>query len=324
MEPEEAPSIDEGTLHKIQRIDARRVWRHEALQFTPWLEENIEQLNEALGLEIALSGREERVGAFAVDLYGTDLQTSRPVVIENQLEDSDHSHLGQLLTYAAGLKAGVVMWVCPKFREEHRAALNWLNEISPETVGFYGVEVEILEIDGKRGANFKPLIMPAIVPGVTVVTRGGQSERAGVYQVYFARLLEELKERLPGATTASKTQATNWFSFSSGRGGVMFGWSFTAGSRFRTELYIDTGDSERNLAILEALLADQDAIEREVGVSLDGERLEHARAKRIAAYAPHSASILGSEDELSRLRDWAVNMMIQFVRVFRPRLQRLP
>ncbi len=136
-------------LNHLSRIDARDVWKHEAAEFTPWLLEHIDELNEAAGLEIELSGREERVGHFAVDLFGRDVQTGHPAIIENQLDITDHQHLGQLLTYAAGLKAGTIIWIAPKFREEHREALAWLNEISPPDVSFFGVELEVLEIGGQ-------------------------------------------------------------------------------------------------------------------------------------------------------------------------------
>jgi hypothetical protein len=147
-------------LGRLVRRDAREVWAHEAHEFTPWLLEHIDQLNEAIGFEIEISAREERVGPFAVDLYGKEVQTGHPAIIENQLEPSDHSHLGQLLTYAAGLKAGVIVWVTPKFRDEHRAALSWLNEISPQEVNFFGIEIEILEINGQRAPNFKSVVEP--------------------------------------------------------------------------------------------------------------------------------------------------------------------
>jgi hypothetical protein len=118
--------LPSASLGRLRRIDTREVWRHEASEFTPWLLDQIDELNEALGVEIELSGREERVGPFAVDLYGTEVQTGHPAIIENQLGPTDHNHLGQLLTYGAGLKAGLIIWIAPKLRDEHWEALNWL------------------------------------------------------------------------------------------------------------------------------------------------------------------------------------------------------
>lgn len=318
-----AASIKSGDLGRLQRRDAREIWTHEALEFTPWLEQHMEQLNEAIGFEIELSGREERVGPFAVDLYGQEVQTGYPAIIENQLEPSDHTHLGQLLTYAAGLKAGVIVWITPKFRNAHRAALNWLNEISSQDVNFFGVEIEVLEINGQRAPNFKLVVQPndwlvsrAIPPGPG--GSGGASDKMLAYQAYFADLLEELKAHVPGITMASKTRAQNWFQFASGKHGVYFDWSFTGDSRFRVEVYIDTQDRDRNLAIFEALRPYREELEQAIACPLEWELLEQRRAKRIVAYAPFNVSILSSEDDLRRLKEWALTTTIRFVEVFRP------
>jgi hypothetical protein len=208
------------------------VWSHEAQHFTPWLEQHIDQLNEAIGFEIELIGREQRVGPFAVDLYGREVQTGHSVIIENQLGPTDHLHLGQLLTYAAGLKAGVVIWIAPKFRDEHREALAWLNEISPEDVNFFGIELEILEINGQRAANFKTVAQPNTwQKALSTVGRGGSadvSELMLAYQAYFADLLEALKAASSGITAASKTQPDSWFSFAAGKSGVNFSLAFVS------------------------------------------------------------------------------------------------
>src|SRR5205807_6845684 len=184
-----SPSINPSELGRVRRLDAREVWAHEATAFTPWLRQHIDQLNESLGLEVELTGREEKVGPFAVDLYGKEVQTGHPAIIENQLEPTDHGHLGQLLTYAAGLKAGVVVWVAPKLREEHQEALKWLNDITPESINFFGVELEILEINGQRAPNFKTVVQPNSWQKARSVVSGsdaGTSKQRLAYQAYFA------------------------------------------------------------------------------------------------------------------------------------------
>ena len=126
-------------LGKLKRIDPRSVWPREDHDFTPWLRDHIELLSEAVGLELDLVETESPVGSFAVDLYAKDLNTGGWVIIENQLEQTDHSHLGQLMTYAAGKEAGAVIWISPRFRDEHRQALDWMNEITGDTVSFFGI-----------------------------------------------------------------------------------------------------------------------------------------------------------------------------------------
>jgi len=321
-------SISVAQLGRLRRRDPREVWSHEALDFTPWLQEHIEQLNEAIGFEIELTGREEKVGPFAVDLYGTEVQTGHPAIVENQLEPTDHTHLGQLITYAAGLKAGVIVWITPKFRDEHRAALNWLNEISPQDVNFFGVELELLEINDQRAPNFKLAVQPNNWLGSRALTAAGgaagvASERQLACQAYFAKLLEGLKARSPGITAASRTQPQNWFGFASGKAGMSFNWVFSR-DRLRVELYIDSGDQARNLAIFDYLLADRESIEQELDMKLEWDRLENRRAKRIALYSPTPAPLTGEPGTLAPQQEWAVSTMLKVVQAFRPRLKAMP
>lgn len=133
-------------LEKLESVPLKTYWDSEAGEFTPWLAENIKLLCDALGLDgLEVEGTERSVGAFKADILCKDDQNNW-VVIENQLTQTDHNHLGQILTYAAGLQASTVIWVAEHFRPEHRAALDWLNERAGEGAAFYGVEVELLRI----------------------------------------------------------------------------------------------------------------------------------------------------------------------------------
>src|SRR5215218_6109899 len=116
-----------GPLGRLKRVDARTVWTSEAQHFTPWVKANIETLSDALGLELELPEIEVPVGNFACDVVAQEVGNEHKVIIENQLEPTDHGHLGQLLTYAAGLDARAIVWISPQFRPEHRQAIDWLN-----------------------------------------------------------------------------------------------------------------------------------------------------------------------------------------------------
>ena len=138
-----------SALGRLSRVDVREVWLREAVGFTPWLaqEENLQLLAETINMQLVLEAKEKPVGMFRADIIARDVYTGHPVLIENQLERTDHGHLGQLLTYAAGLKAMSIVWVSTLFTDEHRAALDWLNEITSSSMAFYGLEMELWQID---------------------------------------------------------------------------------------------------------------------------------------------------------------------------------
>jgi hypothetical protein len=135
-------------LGRLEKIDLRTFWKKESTDFTPWLakDENIQMLSEVIGIELEVQSQEESVGPFSADILCKDTINDHFVLIENQLERTDHTHLGQLMTYAAGLDAVTIIWIAQKFTEEHRAALDWLNRITDETFTFFGIEIELYRI----------------------------------------------------------------------------------------------------------------------------------------------------------------------------------
>ena len=135
-----------GRLEEIR--DLRNAWPHEALDFTPWLaeDENISILGDAVGMEIAVDETESAVGDFSVDIMATEVGTGRKIIIENQLEDTDHDHLGKLITYASGKSADIVIWVVKRAREEHRSAIEWLNNHTDENIALFLVEIKLYQI----------------------------------------------------------------------------------------------------------------------------------------------------------------------------------
>lgn len=142
-------------LGKMEEIkDLRAVWPHEANDFTPWLaeDENMNLLADSIGLEIAVDETESSVGDFNVDIFASEVGTERKIIIENQLEDTNHDHLGKLITYASGKGADVVIWVVKHARAEHRAAIEWLNNHTDENIGFFLVEVKLYRINGSDPA----------------------------------------------------------------------------------------------------------------------------------------------------------------------------
>jgi hypothetical protein len=147
-------------LGKLQRVDLREIWTKEHIDFTPWLAENLHVLGEAIGIELELETVEKNVGAFRADILAKDVQTDEWVLVENQLERTDHGHLGQLMTYAAGLKAKTIVWIASQFAEEHIAALDWLNSITGDNVRIYGLQIELWRIETSVAPKFDIICRP--------------------------------------------------------------------------------------------------------------------------------------------------------------------
>lgn len=304
----------------IEQVDLRMIWPGEASHFTPWLAEHIADLGTALGMELELLEREAPVGGFSLDLLARDLGRERLVVIENQLEPTDHAHLGQLLTYAAGYKAGAVVWIAKELREEHRQALDWLNQHTERGTDFFGVVIELLKIDGSRPAyNFRLVAFP------NEWGKGGGdgrsiSPRGEAYRIFFQDLIDELREehRFTGARIA---QPQNWYSFASGFAGMSYSFSFAMNHRVRAELYIGTGDAERNQSIFDKLVESSEQLETDFGLPFEWEPLEEKLACRVAIYRP--GSIDDESAVLDEIRDWAIERLLGFKATFDPALGRL-
>jgi hypothetical protein len=251
------------------------------MDFNPWLAEHIDELGKALGLDLELVQTEGAVGDFAVDLVAKEVGSNRRVVVEKQLAATDHSHLGQLVTYAAGLEAEVVVWVSPEFREEHRQALDWLNRVEG-AAEYFGVVLELIRVD-----NSNPAVSLRVVSSPKSWSRGAArkldgelSSKRAAYQAFFQQLIDRLRVQHK-FTNAKAGQPQNWDSFSSGTRGFVYSAKSASDGRLRVELYIDLGDVEQNKAAFDKLLVEPAAIETALGQPLEWERLDTKRAARI-------------------------------------------
>ena len=304
----------------LRRVDPSTVWRNER-HFSAWLKDNIGLLSDEVGLDIDLVETEVRIGGFAADLVGREAATKNPVAIENQLSRTDHDHLGKLLTYASGVDAGTLIWIATEIRDEHRQTLEWLNRVSREGVYFFGIELQPIQVDDSLPApHFNIVVGPPAIktPPVEQVTPRMQS-----YHDFFSDLLEKLKARKPGITSASKVGYDSWFGLSAGRTGFGISITFAQRNRFRVELYIDTGDREKNKGAFDALLESRTDIEKSLGADVAWERLDAAQASRMAVYWPESVNVLEAESKLNELKDWAIETADRFKQVLGPRIAEL-
>ncbi len=205
------PKLTAIELGKIERVDDLRVaWPREAQDFTPWLAENIEELGEALGMELVSEGMEVPVGSFALDVLATatDVSQNQTVVIENQLGTTDHDHLGKLLTYAAGKTADVIVWLAKEFRGEHRQALDWLNQRTGEDCQFFGVAVELWKIGDSPLAPYFNLVSAPNEWSKLLKTAHPLTEEDEMNSEFRRLLIERFKQEDPLLMARKRTTGT--------------------------------------------------------------------------------------------------------------------
>lgn len=266
-----------GTLKKI--TDLRSIWPHEALNFTPWVAENVDLLADAVGLDITVDETESSVGDFNVDIYASETGTDRKIIIENQLEDTDHDHLGKLITYASGKGADVVIWVVKHAREEHKAAVEWLNNHTDDKIGFFLCEMKLFQIGDSQ-----------IAPAFTVVERPNdwtkeirktasanstQQQRLEYWQAFndyaftdanFSRIFNKRKPTMD-----------HWMDFSIGSSACHIAVSqIQKRKAVDVELYIND-DKE----LFKSLFAHKDEIEKNMEMELEWKELPERKASRI-------------------------------------------
>ena len=273
-------------LGKIQEVDLREVWPHEANSFTPWLEEYPEELGEVLVLDLEFV-REKPIGKFSLDLFGTDLTTGRRVVVENQLETSNHSHLGQLLTYAGGVEPSIIVWVAKSIRSEHRAALEWLNSVTGTETLFFGVEVKAVRIGDSIPAPMLDVVVEPNSWSKEVKSSGVgslESAKSRTYAEFWRAFIEKASADLPEFATRT-AWTRNWLPTGGGMSGVNLNLVFHA-QGVRIEIYLGSADPAINQDRFERILTSRTEIEAELGQSLQWEQLEGKKACRISLYGP--------------------------------------
>ena len=287
---------------RLEQVDLRQVWSHEAHSFTPWVLANADRLSEALGMDLELEAAEHPVGSFSLDLIGRDLETGQRVIIENQLEGTDHTHLGQIMTYAGGTDPKVIVWIAKSFREEHAAALQWLNENTDEEINFYGIEVSAVQIDDSRPAALFNLVVRPNSWEKRVRSTVGASADSSVSAERYVRFWQMFNDQVTDLYPDWKSlmrkpeNRGHWTTYSSGTTGVWFGVSFAGawGKRdqckgvkaLRSEIYFGSSDPELNNARFESMYGSRERLQEVLGYPLEFEELSTRKSCRVASYRP--------------------------------------
>jgi len=311
-------------LGRLESVDVRTVWTNEASEFTPWLarQENLDILGDTLGLSLETESVEREIGSFRADIVCSDTNTDTTVLIENQLARTDHDHLGKLLTYAAGLHAKTVLWVVTQVRDEHRAALDWLNTITPDDYRFFGLEIELLRIGASPIApRFNIVSMPNDWSrSVSVVTERREPSETKLMQLAYWDGLQSVLNDFNGSVSGKKPQPQSWMTYPIGRGDSSLAAAIHIKQRWvRVELYIAGEEASERLIRLEE---EKDQIEQELGFGLEWEdQPPKSRNQRISHYLRDVDPL--DKANWSKQHNWIANNLNAMYRVFVDRVKNL-
>lgn len=303
------------TLEKLKEIkDLRKVWAHEALDFTPWLaeEENLAQLADAVGLEITLDETESSVGDFNVDIFATETGTERKIIIENQLEDTNHDHLGKLITYASGKSADIIIWVVKHAREEHRAAIEWLNNHTDEKISFFLVEIKLYQIgDSNMAVKFEVVEKPNDWTKEIKHNTYNSPTRQARYD-YWVAFNEYAFSNNSFAKAFKKRKAStdHWMTLSVGSSACYISLSqIRKYGHIIVEWYISD-----DKALYQKFFEHKDEIEADMGMKLEWNELPEKKASRILAWRDAD---FDNKDDMVEQFSWMMDVAMKMKKAFK-------
>ena len=301
-------------LSKLQKVDLRDVWGHEAIDFTTWLaqQENLDLLSEEIGVDIKLTKVEANVGTFKVDILAEEESSGRKIIIENQLEDTNHDHLGKIITYASGYDAEIIIWVVRDTRDEHQRAIEWLNEHTDEKTLFFLIKVELWQIEGSNPApKFEIMVSPNEWAKAFKASPAGSGELTDtkLQQLdFWTKFKDYVKNRDPRANFGRSPRAQHWFNVSIGSSDAHVALTVdTRKNLLGCEIYIN-----RNKDLFHFLQERQVEIEKEIGEPI--EFVDAPIASRIKIKKEVS-DIFGTSEAQNNFA-WLYEKTILFQKVF--------
>jgi hypothetical protein len=299
-------------LAKLKKIELRDVWPHEALDFTKWLalEENLDALSDEIGINIKLIRTEASVGRFNVDILAEEENTGHKIIIENQLEDTNHDHLGKIITYASGHDARIIIWVVRDAREEHRQAIEWLNNHTDEEIGFFLIKIELYQIDDSSPAPKFEIISKPNEWAKTIKTSPSNDELTNT-KLQQLEFWDNLKDYIRTKDTSIRLQTPrpqHWYDVSMGSSEAHI--ALTVNTRedlIGCEVYINL-----NKDLYNYLLTRKDEIEKEMGETAIW--IDAAKASRIKI----SKKVNGifNSNESNNYFAWLYDKTVLFQKIF--------
>lgn len=307
-------------LGSIKKVELRNAWKHEALDFTNWLaeEENLRLLSDEIGIDIKLIQTEATVGRFNVDILAEEETTDNKIIIENQLETTNHDHLGKIITYASGIEAKTIIWVVKDAREEHRQAIDWLNEHTVEDILFFLIKIELWQIGDSPFAPKFEIISSPNNWAKTVrssVTAGGVVTETKARQLEFWEQFRKYTEDRKSPLKIQKPSPQHWLNITIGSSHGHI--SLTLNSfdeAIRTELYIPDNKEAFNF-----LYEDRVEIEKEIGAKLEWMELPGKKASRIKM---ETDGLVDTVTSWEQYFEWMKQNAEKFQSVFGKRLKK--
>jgi hypothetical protein len=302
-------------LGKIKELDLRDIFKDEARDLTPWLaqEENLGRLSEEIGVEIKLIQVEANVGRYSVDILAEEEATGKKIIIENQLGTTDHDHLGKVITYASGHNAGIIIWIFKEIRDEHRQAIDWLNEHTDENLDFFAVKLQLWQIDDSRPAPKFEIIASPNEWAKTIRNKApGEITDTKLQQLEFWTKFKEWVQTHDKKTRLQTPRPQHWYDVSMGSSDAHI--ALTVNTReglLGCEVYIN-----RNKELFSFLQDQKNVIEKKLGASL--EWIDAAKASRIKI--KKSDFNLQAQSDFESYFQWLHQMILKFKEVFVPLL----
>ncbi len=301
-------------LGKLEKIDLRDFWKHEALDFTTWLaeKENLCELGDEIGLDIELIAKEYSIGRFHADILAKEETTDRKIIIENQLETTDHSHLGQILTYAAGVEAEYIIWIVKDVKDEHKQAVDWLNEYTNEKINFFLIKIELWKIGESQPAP--KFVIVSKPNNWTKSIRASSHELielsdTQVLQLEFWQQLQKFALSQKPLIKLRTPRAQHWYDVSMGRSDCYTALTINKAQNYiGCEIYIP--DSKK---LYNYFFSHKTQIEQELNIyDIEWQELPNKKASRIRIYKEFN--ILNTNKEPAFL--WLIEMINKFKLAF--------
>ncbi|MBU1705999.1 DUF4268 domain-containing protein [Patescibacteria group bacterium] len=300
------------SLSKLNKVELREVWGHEAIDFTNWLAqtENLDALSEEIGVDIKLIKTEASVGKFSVDILAEEEASGRKIIIENQLEGTNHDHLGKIITYASGYDAEIIIWIVKDVRDEHQKAIEWLNEHTDENISFFLIKIELWQIEGSNPApKFEIMVSPnEWAKAIKTSPSNGELTDTKLQQLEFWNKFKNYVRENDTRIRLQTPRPQHWYDVSMGSSDGHV--ALTINSRenlIGCEVYIS-----KNKDLFNFLRERKDEIEKEIGESI--EWVDAAVASRMKI--KKGVSNLFSQTEAENYFAWLYEKTVLFQTVF--------